>query len=412
MKRQFGKFLEKIVGIEKKRIRYYIRWIELLWGKVGGKWGEGISNEKKEVFLKSLEKEVETWQLKQAREAISLYRYFVTTQKKDKRKGANNIKEWEKYEEEMIKLTRLRHFSYRTERTYIAWIRRLKEFLKYKSPSELTSLDVERFLSWLVLEKKVSASTQNQALNAFVFFFRSVLEKDIQVDALRAREKRRLPVVLSREEVKKIIELLDMPYKLMCLIIYGAGLRLVECIRLRVKDVDIERKIIMVRSGKGDKDRITLLPSSVIPILSAHLEEVKKIYLEDRENELDGVVLPGGLEKKYPNAGKEWGWFWVFPSPRLSVDPRAKIIRRHHLHPVNLQKAFKAALKKAAISQPASVHSLRHSFATHLIEDGYDVRTVQELLGHKHLQTTMIYTHIAKRNILGVKSPLDRETLT
>jgi len=308
-------------------------------------------------------------------------------------------------------MLRLKHFSYRTETSYVAWIKRLREFVRGKNPYLLVSQDVQNFLSYLAVERKVSASTQNQALNAIVFFFRNVLHKEITVDALRAKGRRRLPVVLSREEVGKVISFLSMPYKLMCLLIYGSGMRLVECIRMRVKDIDIERKIIIVRSGKGDKDRVTLLPSSVVPMLQDHLQNIRQLYLEDRENDIHGVVLPEALERKYPLAGKEWGWFWVFPSSRLSVDPRGKIIRRHHLHPVNLQKAFKIALKNAGIFKGASVHSLRHSFATHLIEDGYDVRTVQELLGHKHLQTTMIYTHIAQRNILGVKSPLDAAML-
>jgi len=407
MQTKFKRFLEKVVGVEKRKIPYYIRWVQIFWKREGGKWGDGLLENNKQHFLKILERQVEGWQVKQAEEALSLYSYFIERTQWENIQGDKDIEKWEGCEEEMVRMLRLRHLSYRTETSYVTWIKRLREFVKGKDPYLLVSQDVENFLSYLAVEKRVSASTQNQALNAIVFFFRNVLHKEIKVDALRARGRRRLPVVLSREEIKKIISLLDMPYKLMCLLIYGSGIRLVECIRMRVKDIDIERKIIIVRSGKGDKDRVTLLPSGVLPLLQGHLQKIKELYLEDRKNDIHGVVLPGALEKKYPLAGKEWGWFWVFPSPRLSVDPRGKVIRRHHLHPVNLQKAFKIALKKAEISKGASVHSLRHSFATHLIEDGYDVRTVQELLGHKHLQTTMIYTHIAQRNILGVKSPLD-----
>ncbi|SDN90091.1 integron integrase [Desulfonauticus submarinus] len=406
MRKDFEKFLLNTVRIEERKVPYYLRWVGLLWKEMGGKWGERIEEDQQKRFLNLLEKKIENWQLHQAKEAISFYNYYW--EKVNKKEQANvESMAWEQFEENMIKVLRLKHFSYRTERTYLAWIRRLKIFVEGKSPYLLNSKDVQDFLSWLAIEKKVSPSTQNQALNAFVFFFKKVLEKDLKVDALRAKERKRIPVVLSRKEVKNVLNFLEMPYKLMCLIIYGSGLRLAECIRLRVKDLDLEKEIIVVRSGKGDKDRVTLLSSSIVPLIIKHLETVKKIFLEDRKNNIDGVMLPHALEKKYPNAGKEWGWFWVFPSPRLSVDPRTKIIRRHHLHVVNLQKVFKTALKQAGISKPASVHSLRHSFATHLLEDGYDIRTVQELLGHKHVQTTMIYTHIAKRNILGVKSPLD-----
>jgi integron integrase len=280
-----------------------------------------------------------------------------------------------------------------------------------KNPKTRNGEDIQNFLSYLAIEKKISASTQNQALNAILFVFRHVLKKDVKgyVDAVRARQKRRLPVVLTKKEVRQIFDNMSGAHRLMAMLIYECGLRLSDCVRLRIKDIDLEQNIVTIRSGKGDKDRITILPQSLKEDLIEHLETVRLVYEEDRKNDIDGVMLPGALERKYSNAGKEWGWFWLFPSKSLSVDPRTKIIRRHHIHPASLQRAFKEAVREVGITKPVSVHSLRHSFATHLLEDGYDVRTVQELLGHKHLQTTMIYTHVAKKNVLGVISPLDKQ---
>ena len=255
----------------------------------------------------------------------------------------------------------------------------------------------------------MSSSTQNQALNAIVFVYRHVFEKDIedQINSVRARRKRRLPVVLTFKEATNIFDKMSGLYCLMAKLIYGCGLRLQECLSLRIKDVDIEQSIVIVRSGKGDKDRRTVLPESLKDELLHQISSVREIYEQDRKDNINGVYLPGALEKKYPNAGKEWGWFWLFPAKTLSIDPRSRIVRRHHQHPAALQRAFKEAVIKAGITKQASVHTLRHSFATHLLEKGYDIRTIQELLGHTNLQTTMIYTHVATKNILGVRSPLD-----
>jgi len=365
---------------------------------------------KKRQFLTHLFQDHEDWQIKQADYALKLYSYFLSQRQKEGGSEENFLKEWKMVEERAIKSLRLRHRSYRTERAYLAWLARFKDFVKAKHPLELTGEDIQNFLTSLALERKISPSTQNQALNAILFVFRHVLKKDVKgyVDAVRARQKRRLPVVLTKREVRQIFDLMTGVYRLMAMLIYGCGLRLSECVRLRIKDIDLEQDIIIIRSGKGEKDRITILPESLKDDLIKHTECVRILYEQDQENNLDGVMLPDALERKYPTAGKEWEWFWLFPSRSLSVDPRTKIIRRHHIHPGLLQRAFKVAVKKARISKQASVHSLRHSFATHLLEDGYDIRTVQELLGHKHLQTTMIYTHVAKKNVLGVKSPLDK----
>ncbi len=259
------------------------------------------------------------------------------------------------------------------------------------------------------MKKKVAPSTQNQALNALVFFFRFGLNKEPghSINAVRAISKKRLPTVLSREEIKIIFNQMHGELRLMAKVIYGGGLRLQECLRLRVKDIDFDNGFIWIHAGKGDKDRKTILAQSVKEELKTHLQKIRSIYEHDRKKNLPGVELPHALEKKYPGAGKEWKWFWIFPSRSLSVDPRSNQVRRHHVHPGTLQKAFKNALKKCNIHKQASIHSLRHSFATHLLENGHDIRTVQELLGHKNLQTTMIYTHIANINFLNVRSPLD-----
>jgi integron integrase len=356
----------------------------------------------------------EDWQVKQADTALRLYDYFLSKNSTppigEAASPSSAAERWKPLEGKMREALRLRHRSLSTEKTYLIWFRNFRGFVGEKEPDELQGRDLQDFLSNLAVEKKVSASTQNQALNAIVFLYRHVLDKNIdqELSAVRARQRRRLPVVLTSKEIESIFDQLSGTLKLMAMLIYGCGLRLHECLQLRVKDIDIEQNVMTVRSGKGDKDRRTVLPEVLKADLIGHLSELRSIYEQDREKEINGVWLPGALDKKYPNAGKEWAWFWVFPSKSLSIDPRTNLVRRHHVHPVLLQKAFKAAVGKAGITKQASVHTLRHSFATHLLETGYDIRTIQELLGHQNLQTTMIYTHVASKNILGVRSPLDR----
>ena len=255
----------------------------------------------------------------------------------------------------------------------------------------------------------MSASTQKQAFNALLFVFRNVFGKEIKgLDGtIRSGIKQRLPVVLSRKEISDIFQCLKDKYRLMAGIIYGGGLRLQECLMLRVKDIDYERNCITILSGKGDKDRQTIFPDNLKEIFKKHVEAIFKIFEEDRKNNIEGVWLPSALERKYPNVNKEWAWFWIFPSYKLSVDPLSNKVRRHHLYPSTLQKAFRKAVQDVPITKRATIHTLRHSFATHLIENGYDIRTVQELMGHSNVQTTMIYTHVARKNKLGVKSPMD-----
>jgi integron integrase len=305
---------------------------------------------------------------------------------------------------------RTRHYSPRTEETYVHWIKRFIFFHNKRHPAEMAEAEIARFLSNLAAESHVSASTQNQALNAVLFLYRHVLRKDIGYvnGVVRANRPKRLPTVLTRQEVRSILGNLAGLEWIMTLLLYGAGLRLMECLRLRVKDVDFSSNEIRVRSGKGDKDRVTMLPGAIKEPLLAHLRGVKRQHEEDIRKGLGRVALPDALERKYPNAGKEWGWQWIFPATSHYADRVTGEKRRHHLHESVLQKAVKQAVRKSGLPKPASPHSLRHSFATHLLEDGYDIRTVQELLGHTDVSTTMIYTHVLNRGGRGVNSPADR----
>ena len=305
---------------------------------------------------------------------------------------------------------RTRHYSYMTEKAYVHWIKRFIFFHNKRHPGEMGEAEIAAFLSSLASESHVSASTQNQALNAVLFLYHQVLAKDIGYikGVVRAKRPKRLPVVLTREEVKSILGLLDGLEWIMGMLLYGAGLRLMECLRLRVKDVDFSRNEILVRSGKGDKDRVTMLPAAVKEPLLRHLELVRKQYEADVRSGFSGVFLPYALERKYPNAARQWGWQWLFPASKFYVDPQSGKILRHHLHESVLQKAVKEAVQRAGIAKPASCHSFRHSFATELLETGYDIRTVQELLGHTDVTTTMIYTHVLNKGGRGVSSPADR----
>jgi len=304
---------------------------------------------------------------------------------------------------------RTRHYSYRTEKAYVHWIKRFIFYHNKRHPAEMGEAEIAAFLSSLASESHVSASTQNQALNALLFLYHEVLEKKIGLieGVVRAKRPRRLPVVLTKEEVKKVLDCLSGTTWLMAMILYGAGLRLMECCRLRVKDIDFSRNQIVVRAGKGDKDRYTMLPAAIKEPLLRHLQAVKRQHEEDLRMGLGRVALPNALERKYPNAGREWGWQWVFPATSHYTDAVTAEKRSHHLHESVLQRAFKEARLKAGIFKPAGCHTLRHSFATHLLEGGYDIRTVQELLGHQDLSTTMVYTHVLNRGGKGVLSPAD-----
>ena len=316
--------------------------------------------------------------------------------------------------QKLVDEIRLRHFSIRTEQTYLHWVRRFLRSIPALEVTNIGEAQVEGFLADLALKRNVSPSTQNLALTAIVFFFRAVLDRELEgLEFARARRPRRLPVVLSQFEVKSLLEQMSGTYELMAGLMYGSGMRLMECIRLRVKDVDFHYGQLTVREGKGNKDRVVPLPHRYVEQLNRHLEGVKALHQSDLDDEALGehrgeVYLPYSLAKKYPNAASEWGWQYVFPSARLSRDPRSGITRRHHLHENSLQKAIKKAAGLAGIPKQVNSHALRHSFATHLLETGADIRTVQELLGHADVSTTMIYTHVLNRpGVPPVQSPAD-----
>ena len=304
---------------------------------------------------------------------------------------------------------RLKHYAYRTERTYTGWIKRFVLFHDKKHPKEMGEPEVEAFLTWLAVEKKVSKSTQNQAFNALIFLYREVLKCPLEgrIDAVRSFKKQRLPIVMSKEETQRVLNAMNGTTQLMAKLLYGSGLRLMECIRLRVKDIDFEINEIRVRSGKGDKDRLVPLPDSIKSTLKTHLERVKLIHERDLAKGYGKVYLPNALERKYPKAGKEWEWQYIFPSSKLSNDPRKNVIRRHHMDPSSLDRAIKRAVRLAGITKRVSSHTFRHSFATHLLQTGTDIRTIQSLLGHNDVSTTMVYTHVLRQGGQGVKSPLD-----
>jgi len=303
---------------------------------------------------------------------------------------------------------RLKHYSIRTEEAYINWIKRYIFFHHKRHPAEMGAPEIEAFLTHLAVDEQVAASTQNQALSALLFLYREVLHQELgPVDALRAKKPKRLPTVLTRDEVQRLLGQMSGTHQLMARLLYGSGLRLMECLRLRVKDLDFDYRTVTVRDGKGEQDRVTVLPDSLIAPLQEHLLRVKRLHDQDLARGQGAVYLPDALERKYPNAHREWGWQYLFPSDRLSVDPRTGAVRRHHLDESGLQKAIRQAAQRAGIPKPVGPHTLRHSFATHLLEAHYDIRTVQELLGHKNVRTTMIYTHVLQRGGLAVRSPLD-----
>ncbi|HPT51622.1 MAG TPA: integron integrase [Accumulibacter sp.] len=304
---------------------------------------------------------------------------------------------------------RLKHYSLRTEQAYLDWIRRFIRFHGRRHPREMGAAEVGAFLTHLAVEGKVAASTQNQAKSALLFLYRQVLDCELPwLDNVeRAKAPKRLPVVLTQTEVQALLTRLRGTHWLLASLLYGAGLRLMEGLRLRVKDVDFKRKEILVRDGKGFKDRVTMLPMALVEPLRAHLERVRELHRRDLAAGLGAVYLPYALERKYPNAACEWIWQYVFPSIKLAVDPRSGETRRHHVQDQALQRAVKQAVRDADLSKPATPHTLRHSFATHLLEGGYDIRTVQELLGHSDVSTTMIYTHVLNKGGRGVVSPLD-----
>ena len=315
--------------------------------------------------------------------------------------------------DDIRRIMRLKHYSLHTERTYCDWI---KQFVRFHRMTERAALfedseiKIEVFLSYLATERNVASSTQNQAMNALVFLYKQVLNQPLEkrIEAIRSSNNQRIPVVLSTEEVKLILARLEGTAQLVVKLLYGSGLRITEAVRLRVQDVDFSYKQLIVRSGKGDKDRVTTFAQAMGPLLRNHLDKVKLIHEKDLADGYGAVFLPYALAKKYPNAEKEWGWQYVFPARSLSVDPRSGITRRHHIDQSLINKAIRSAVKQVGIDKRVSAHTFRHCFATHLLQSGTDIRTIQALLGHNDLETTMIYTHVLNQGGHGVVSPLDK----
>lgn len=311
---------------------------------------------------------------------------------------------------ELRRALNTRHYSARTQEAYTHWVRRFLRYYRQRHPAALGQMEVGRFLSALAEEQRVSASTQNQAASALLFLYRHVLHKDIRrwAGVVRAKEPKRVPVVLTPDEVRAVLRALHGMPRVISLLLYGSGLRLLECLDLRVKDMDFERGEIRLRRGKGNRDRITILPGAARPLLERHLARVRERHREDLRAGAGHVALPDALERKIPRASHEWPWQYVFPAGRLSTDPVSDHRGRRHLHESGVQRAVSAAARTAGITKRVTCHTFRHSFATHLLENGYDIRTVQELLGHRDVRTTMIYTHVLNRGPLGVQSPADR----
>lgn len=304
---------------------------------------------------------------------------------------------------------RYKHYSIRTEQAYVHWVRAFIRHQGMRHPREMGATEVQDYLNWLASARCVAPSTHTQALSALLFLYREVLGIDLpwMNEIGRPKQRERVPVVMSRAEVARLLAVMEGVERELARLLYGTGMRLMEALRLRVKDVDFDRNVITVREGKGGKDRHVMLPAMLAPGLSTQLLHARGVWKQDRAEGLAGVSMPDALARKYPRAAESWSWFWVWPSDRLATDPRSGVVRRHHLYEQRLQRAIRRAVGEARIDKPVSVHTLRHSFATHLLEGGYDIRTVQELLGHADVSTTMIYTHVLNRGGHGVVSPLD-----
>ena len=414
---EFQGYLRKRAIVPEKNIPFYAWWASRFLA-FGNKNENLPLDIRIEHFLKEIQnnKRLADWQLRQAEEAVRLY--AIQFQAGNAASLSPNTVP-EKADPashdpaivlaKMRELIRLKHFALSTERTYLDWARRFFAFISQRGSSAWCAEDVRDFLSYLAVSRNVSSSTQNQAFNALLFLFREILKVDMKgLDStIRAKRGPRLPTVLSVAEVQELFGQMTGKPLLMTRILYGAGLRLMELARLRVQDIDFDGGMIFVRSGKGDKDRTTILPQAVSDDLQKHLVQVKEMHVQDLAAGHGEVYLPGALARKYPNADRKWGWQYVFPSGRLSVDPRTGAVRRHHMSDKSIQNAMRAAVRKAGIIKHATVHTLRHSFATHLLMNGVNIREVQDLLGHKHVETTMIYTHVMRDMTKAPKSPLD-----
>jgi integron integrase len=404
---------------------FYMHWVQrFLRSEFSA--NELTENDKVQCFSDQLARDssVKEWQLRQAMQAVSLYldvflkdgggdieyrsRNIESRNRADKQVACVPEDSAEDALREMKKLLRLRHYAYRTEQTYVDWVSRYLKYVKRLGLVWNDTGSMRAYLSYLALSRKVASSTQNQAFSALLFLFRETLRIEVpDVDAVRAKRGPKLPVVLSVDEVKRLLGRVEGTRGLMLRLLYGGGLRVSEVLRLRVQDLDFDNSLLYVRAGKGDKDRTTILPESLVPELRVHLEKVKALHERDLKRGFGAVYLPGALAHKFPNAPREWKWQYVFPSGKLSVDPRSGATRRHHLSNSVMETAIRKAVVAAEIHKHATLHTLRHSFATHLLLSGTNIREVQELLGHANVETTMIYTHVIRDMGNKPKSPLD-----
>ncbi|MFH1282219.1 MAG: integron integrase [bacterium] len=420
-KMAFEEYLIQHRMARQNSVIFYPVWVEKFL-RFADKSRETTHELKMQAFLNDLNNSsaIQDWQVEQAERAIKLYfDYFlksksIVSEPKSDMIDNKEINNYHKTLTHMKHAIRIKHYSYSTERQYLAWTKKYYSYLVSikgkKALQEIpTSADIKNYLSYLAITCKVSASTQNQAFNALLFLYRDIL--NISLDdikkTIRAKRTPKIPAVFSGEEIERLFaHMKDQPL-LIAQLIYGTGMRLMELARLRVKDIDFDLGNIVIRDSKGEKDRVTMLPKSLEDRLRVHLETVKELHRKDLLSGQGDVYLPNALSRKYPNAGKEWAWQYVFPAARLSVDPRSKTVRRHHISAKLIQNFIKYALRKSGITKHASVHTLRHSFATHLLLSGVNIREIQELLGHKHVETTMVYTHVARELSSPVKSPLD-----
>ncbi len=413
----FGEFLLKAQVVRPTAAPYFVRWVRRFLSRPAS--NEPLADLVR-GFCEELERNggVEDWQVRQADQALRLYFVNFLNRTEWHRRPASTVADEHGCTnllaalEQLRTRLRTRHYSYRTECTYVDWVRRFIDYAAQQQgiPHPRVAAEVVRdYLAHLAVRQQVSASTQNQAFCAILFLCREVLGVDIErlSPGVRAKRGERLPVVLSMPETIALLDAMSGTPRLMAALIYGGGLRVSECCELRIKDLDFDQGLVVVRRGKGDKDRSTLLAEIGREELRAHLRESEALHAADRKAGLAGVWMPDALDRKYPNAGRELAWFWVFPSRTLSTDPRAGIVRRHHMSDSVIQKAVKAAAQKARIHKPVSVHTLRHCFATHLLLNGVDIRQIQEYLGHANVETTMIYTHVVKEFRNPARSPLD-----
>ena len=408
----FEDYLKKKHIIKEKVIPYYVNHLYRFRDFV--KELKGRTKEERIIlFSESLVDDVslEDWQRKQALDAVQLYIYtFLPSLDRDDQQTATINDSFQQLTDRMYRSLLLRRRAKATAEAYMMWLRRFLTYANKTHQNHTENDTVKNFLASLALEEEVAASTQDQAFSGLLFFFRNVLEKDLtdMASNIRAKQSQKLPVVFTLTEVKEILELATGKEKLMLSVIYGGGLRVNELTRLRVQDIDFEQNLLVIRDAKGNKDRMTLLSEKVAPVLKAHLQEMKKLHDADLEAGFGEVSLPGALIRKYPKAGKAWGWQWAFPSTKFSVDPKSGRQMRYHVRAARIRKHLKKVMDELEIYKHASVHTLRHSFATHLMLQGVDIRTVQELMGHKSVETTMIYTRLVKQLSPKPKSPLDK----